>query len=148
MEQRHKDDSAAHATAQSPTFVARQQPTRDPDISTRLNVPGASQHTTTTEANGAALSQSFARDDSVAEPMRDAVDVSPRARQEGSPPAKEQGATEAAATLERLRAQNRRHQANHRSRVKVLLSTYPYPFSAPLHYYTSGLQLKFPAYCV
>lgn len=50
-----------------------------------------------------------------------AQESSPKPRAEDSA-AQDQGSAEAAATLERLRAQNRRHQANHRARVKVRLT--------------------------
>ena len=58
----------------------------------------------------------------------------PSARPEGIP-AEERSSDAAAATLERLRAQNRRHQANHRARVKVSSSTTYYSRSASARLY-------------
>lgn len=104
---------------------AAQQPHGQPeDLSNRFNVPSAMR------SKAAASVGRGSGPDHVDAGRQEAAaavpsNANPPARSESTDmdsTAQEQGAKEAAATLERLRAQNRRHQANHRARVKVWCS--------------------------
>ena len=100
------------------SFWAAQTTQRDPEeLSDRLNAPSAQHGTAAADTRSGCQPPTSAKPEDPSD-----VRAAPRPAIEDKK-GKEQGAAEAAVTLERLRAQNRRHQANHRARVKVLITS-------------------------